>query len=406
MKYKNIYFIILLVVASLVLSWAIPALVKVGTTTPQDYPFVYYSSLLQDFAIREKNDGKPIFRDTKGNTYTKNQYDSITPLLSYRQLMLTGNMPDTILETAIDVKHLKETSIYWRYSPREINKPVIGLYSMFESMSGRANLESPDDVFRLKDKIEFITIKGNTINKEKSQSFQEAMEEKGFTFPAQNVWGNLSPKKPYDEGYFVLDSKGQLFHLKMVNGKPYVRDTKAGQNLEIAYFSILEVPDKSIYGFIVGHDGGIYTLNAVDYSLIKFDIPNIDINQHSVTLMANMFYWMPYVTTSEGCTYNVLEAGTLKKHTEPFVVKAKTDRWSTVSEWLFPSIISLSDKNTEYIKPAYTLNFGKAFIISLVLALIFTFTINRKQKPIKRIFSAIIIIIFGIPGLIASLIIK
>ena len=406
MKYKYLYTSILLFVTALVLSWAIPALVKVGTTTAQDYPFVYYSSLLQDFAVREKNDGKPIFRDLKGNTYTKNQYDSITPLLSFRQLLLTGGMPDTILGVHMDARLLKEKSVHWRYSPREINKPVIGLYSMFESMSGRANLESPEDVFCLKDNIEFITIRGNMVNAEKSQRFQQALEENGFTFPARKVWGNLSPKKPYDEGYFVLDNKDELFHLKMVNGKPYARNTKAGENIDIAYFSILEVADKSIYGFIVSADGGIYTLNTEGYSLTKFDIPNIDINSHSVMLMANVFYWMVYVTTPEGCTYNVLEAGSLKQHSEPYFVAAKENKWDTVSAWAFPSYVSLSDKNTEYICPDYIINFGKAFIISLALALIFAFTVDRKKKPAKRIIDAIVIIIFGIPGLIASLIIK
>ena len=406
MKYKNIYFLILLVITSIILSWALPALVKVATTTPQDYPFIYYSSILQDFAIREKNDGKPVFQDAKGNQYTKNQFDSITPLLSFRQLMLSGTMPDTIMDTALDPAVLKVKSVYWRYSPREVNKPEIGLYSMFESMSGRANLESPDDVFRLKDNIEFITIRENKINKEKSQRFQKAMEEKGFVFPAKKVWGNLSPKKPYDEGYFVLDNNGQLFHLKMVNGKPYVSDTKAGENMNITYFSILEVADKSIYGFIINNVGEIFTLNTEGYSLTKFDIPNIDINQHSVLMMGNMFYWMVYVTTLENCNYNVLEAKSLKKHSDPYVVNAKTNRWDEVSAWLFPSIISLSDKNTEYIKPAYILNFGKAFIISIIVALLYTFTLNRKQKTFKKISKGLIIIMFGIPGLIASLLIK
>lgn len=406
MKYKHIYTIILLVITSLVLSWAIPALVKVGTTTAQDYPFVYYSSLLQDFAIREKNDGKPVFRDTKGNKYTKNQYDSITPMLSFRQLMLTGTMPDTIMDVAIDAKYLKDKTVHWKYSPREKNRPMIGLYSMFESMSGRASLESPDDVFRLKDKIEFITIRENVIDVKKSDRFQQALEDAGFVFPAQEVWGNLSPKKPYDEGYFVLDSNNQLFHLKMVNGKPYVKDTKAGADLNIAYFSILEVTDKSIYGFLISTEGGIYTLNTEGYSLTKFDIPNIDINQHSVMVMANMFYWMAYVTTDKSCTYNVLEAETLKQHTQAFVVEAKENKWNTVSQWLFPSIVSLSDRNTEYVQPAYTLNIGKAFVISFILALIIAFTVDRKKNPVKRIVNAVIIILFGIPGLMASLIIK
>lgn len=406
MKFKNIYTIILLIITSLVLAWAIPALVKVGTTTPQNYPFVYYSSLLQDFAIKEKVENKPAFRDTKGNQYTKNQYDSITPLLSFRQLMLTNSMPDSILGVEVDVKTLKEKSIVWKYTPRDINSPVLDLYSMFESMSGRATLESPEDVFRLKNKIEFISMETNTVEKEKSDLFQKALTDNKFVFPANKVWGNLSPKKPYDEGYFVLDNNNQLFHIKMVNGKPYVRDTKAGKNINIAYFNTLEVPDKSIYGFVVTTEGGLYTLNTEGYGLTKFDIPNININSHSVMLMGNLFYWMVYVTSPEGSTYNVLKAGTLKKHTDPFIVNAQVDGWNKAAQWLFPAYVSLSDKDTSYIQPGFVFNFGKAFIISLILAVAFALTIDRKTKLPKRIAHIIMIILFGIPGFIASLIIR
>lgn len=406
MKIKNIYFIVVIAITTLVLAWAIPALVKVGTTTSQNYPFIYYSSVLQDYAIREKVKDKPVFRDTKGNTYTKNQYDSITPLLSYRQLMLTNSMPDTILGVAVDAKLLRDKSVVWRYNPREISTPVLELYSMFESMSGRANLESPDDVFRLKDNIEFITTATNTVDVDKSRMFQSALEKAGFSFPALNVWGNLSPKKPYDEGYFVLDSEKKFFHLKMVNGKPFVRNTNMTKDIDITYFSMLEVPDKSIYGFIVAKDGAIYTLNTEGYSTTKFDIPNIDINTNTVMLMGDLFYWMVNITTPENCTYNVLKTGSLEKHTEPFVVKAEPDGWDQAAEWLFPTYVSLYDKNTSYVKPELVINIGKAFLVSLVLTIAFTFTVNRKASLVKRIVNAIVIVIFGIPGFIASLIIK
>lgn len=406
MKLKNIYFIVVFTIVSLVLSWAIPSLVKVGTTTSQSYPFIHYSSLLQDYVIREKVNEKPTTHDTKGNNYTRNQYDSVTPLLSYRQLLLTNSMPDSILGQAVDAKLLKEKSVVWRYNPREINTPILELYSMFESMSGRANLESPDDVFRLKNNIEFITIATNSINKEKSDNFQKALVDAGFVFPAINIWGNLSPKKPYDEGYFVLDSEKQLFHLKMVNGKPFVRNTKAGNKIDIAYFTMLEVTDKSIYGFILSKSGEVYTLNTEKYSTTKFDIPNIDINSHSVILMGNLFYWMVNVTTPEGCTYNVLQAGSLKQHTAPYYVKALPDKWIETSKWLFPGYVSLSDKNSSYVKPELVINWGTAFAISFVLALAFNFTINRKESFVKRVTSFLLITLLGIPALIANLIIR
>lgn len=406
MKNKKIYTIILLAVSSLILLWTVPAMVRMATASSQNYPFVYYSSIAQRFIIREFGEGtKFTHLDTQGNHYTREQFDSLTPLLSYRQLMLDGTMPDTIMGVAMEPRLLMSKSVVWKYSPRDMHAPVLKLYLMYESMSGRTNLESPDDVFRFADKIEFIDKLTNTVNTEKSERFQKKLEEEHFAFPAQQVWGNLSARKPYDEGYFVLDNNRQLFHVKMVNGRPYVRNTKAGESIDIAYFGIKEVADRSIYGFIVSRDGAIYTLNE-GYGLTKFDLPNIDIDKHSVMLMANLFYWMVNVTTPESCTYNVLEAGTLKQHDTPYAVAAVSDKWEKTSAWLFPVYISLANPHTDYIVPVVKCNAGKAFFISFALAIVYLFTFGRKRTATQRITASVLIALLGIPAFIASLIFK
>lgn len=408
MKFKYIYSTIIFVITTIVLMWAVPALVKKMTESKQNYPFVYYSSLLQDFAIKNINNKDTEYTDRKGNIYTRAQYDSITPLLSYRQLTLDGTMPDSILGVEIEPRMLRIKNAMWRYSPQEIHKPDIDIYMMYEAMSGRSTLESPPEVFRLKNKIEFIDKNTNQVNEEKSKLFQNKMEEKGFTFPAKKAWGNPIARKPYEEGYFVLDSNNELFHVKQVNNRPYVGNTKAGEQVDIAYFSIYEISDKSIYGLIISRNGEIYTLNADDrYSLTKLDIAPIDINQTSVMMMGNMFYWMVNVTSPEGCTYNVLDLNNgLKKHDEPYFVAYKADKWDTVSKWLFPIYISLDNKNTEYIVPDITINWGYAFIGSLLLAVIYLFTIGKGKSMSKKIVSGLIILIIGIPAFLASLITK
>lgn len=406
MKYKSIYAFILLIVSAWILSWVVPALVRMGTTTSPDYPFVYYSSLLQNFVTRQKVNNKPVFKDVSGNNYTLQQYDSITPLLNYRQLSLSGNMPDTILGVPIEMKLLRSKSWVWRYNPRDLQSPKLGLFIMYESQSGRANLESPEDVFRMEDNIEFIIKQTGEVNKIKSRLFQEKLEKEKFAFPAQQVWGNLSNRKPYDEGYFVLDSKHQMFHVKMVNGRPYVRDTKAGKEVNIAWFSILEVPDKSIYGFVVSKEGNLYTLGGDGYELTKFDIPAIDMRKQSVMVMTNLFYSMVNVISSDSTSYHVLKAGTLVKHDDSFTIKAKTDRWNVVASWLFPVYTSISDKNTQYLSPKIEIGGVNAFFVSVLLAFLFTFTIDNKSKPVMRIAHLVLIGLLGIPGLLASLLIK
>lgn len=408
MKLKYIYSIIILLVSTLVLSWAVPLLVKKATVSGQSYPFVYYSSLLQDFAIKKTVNRQVNYFDRKGNTYTREQYDSITPLLSYRQLTLNSAMPDSILGVEMDPRMLRVKSVMWRYSPNEIDKPQVNMYLMYEAMSGRSSLESPDDVFRLDNKIEFIDKETNLVDEAKSKLFQDKMIEKGFSFPAKGVWGNPQARKPYDEGYFVLDSNNELFHIKQVNGRPYVGNTKAGQSLDIAYFSIYEIADKSIYGFILTQGGEIYTLGAEGgYELTKLDIAPIDIHKHSVMMLGNMFYWMVNVTGPEGCTYNVLDfQNKLNKYDDPYFVASSTDKWDTISKWVFPVYFNLDSKTSDYVKPELVLNFGYGFIVSLLLALIFFTTIGKNRSKSNKVISTVVIFIFGLPGFIASLIIK
>lgn len=408
MKFKNLYSIIIFIVSALALSWGIPALVKKATVSKQNYPFVYYSSLLQDFAIRKIEDKNVEHFDRKGNAYTREQFDSITPLLSYRQLALAGTMPDSILGVEMDPRMLRIKTVMWRYSPQDINKPTVNMYLMYEALSGRANLESPPDVFRLDEKIEFIDKRTNQVDNEKSTLFQQKLEQKGFAFPAKGVWGNPLARKPYDEGYFVLDSSGELFHLKQVNGRPYAGNTRAGEKLDIVYFSMYEIPDKSIYGFIVCRNGEIYTLNATGgYTLTRLDIAPIDVNQHSVMMLGNVFYWMVDITGLEGATYNVLDLhDDLKKHDEPYFVASSKDHWDTISEWLFPFHISFDSKTTEYVIPDITFNLGYAFIISATLAAIFVFTIGKRRSMSKKIITSLIILFVGIPAFIASIMTK
>jgi hypothetical protein len=280
---------------------------------------------------------------------------------------------------------------------------------MYESMSGRTNIESPDDVFRFAGRIEFIDKFSNTVNEEKSKQFQDKLEKEHFAFPAQQVWGNLSARKAYDEGYFVLDNNNRLFHVKMVNGRPYVRNTGAGDTVDIAYFGILEVSDRSIYGFVVGKHGDLYTLNTGGYSLTKFDIPPIDIHTNSVMILGNMFYWIVGVNTPERHTSYVLNVATLKQHDAPHTVMAKENKWHTAASWLFPMYVGFSNKYTDFVMPELKVNFGVSLVISHLMFFAYTFTVGRKgvrRKLPLRLVNASVIILFGIPGLIASLIIK
>ncbi len=404
MRHKNIIYIAILVLVTIIGFWGIPSLVKKATSKQDKYPFVYYSSLLKEFCFTEFDGRKENLHDASGRAYTREQFDSITPLLNFRQLHSNGLMPDSIDGIAIDPRILRTKQVVFRYGPRDMQTPEIGLYIMYESLGKRVNLESPGDLFRLKDKIEFIDIQSNKINKDKSERFQKVLEKQNYSFPAQWTSGNLNIRKPYDEGYFSLDAAGKLFHIKMINGKPYVRDTKVGEQMDVAHFSILEVADKRFYGFVFDKKGQVYIIEEKGgkYIPLKLDIDPLNLKKDELMIMGNLLYWIVAVENESGKKVYSLKTATLEKVDEHFI-PVPENRWNKYAQWMFPAYLTFKSSDSDYVAPRIHFTGFHAFAIHALLLLLLFFI----WKPFRKntVFNSIFILITGIAGAIALIII-
>lgn len=398
---KKIYYAIL-ILTTLIGLWVIPSLVKKATYSPDSYPFVYYSSILKELAIVDYKDKKTPLSDLKGNKYTTAEFDSLMPLLNYRQLMADGRLPDSIGGYEVTPPLLRSKTVVFKYNPVERETPELGLYILFESMPKRVGLEMPEDVFRIKDRIEFIDAITNTLNEEKSNLFQQALEKEGYNFPTQFAVGNPNPRKPYDEGYFCLDAKGNLFHMKMVNTRPYVRNTHVGDSIDIACFSILEVSDKRFYGFLFSKEGLVYIIEGTDgkYIPLRLDIPAIDLGQDQLSIMGNLLYWTVSITTPSARNYYGLKSETLERIAE-YGVDRKENKWDKVSEYIFPYYITLQHPNSDYLSPQFHFTGICGLVINTILVVV-TLLLSRTTK--KKIFNSVYILFTGIAGFIAILI--
>lgn len=123
MKFKNITYVIILVLTTLITSWSIPALVKKMVYESDGYPMMYYSSLLKELCIIDFRESKDAFRDVKGNTYPRAQFDSLLPLMNYRQLAMNGALPDSIEGHVLDVKVLRSKQVVYRFRPTDAHAP-------------------------------------------------------------------------------------------------------------------------------------------------------------------------------------------------------------------------------------------------------------------------------------------
>lgn len=404
MKYKTLIYILILILATFVGFWGIPKLVNTATYSPDRYPFVYYSSQLKELCLIDFRDDEFPMRDVSGNIYNQHQFDSLLPLFNFRQLASEGRLPEEIDGHKIDMPLLHSKNVVYRHDPNKFSTPRQGLYIMYESMPKRVNTPTPEDVFRFTNKIEFINTASNSIDHKKSLLFQEELLNKGYVFPSQWISGNMNPMKPYDEGFFSLDADSKLFHIKMVNNRPFIRNTHVGDNIDIAHFSMMEMGDKRFYGFLYDKNGNIYIIEAGGgkYTPVQLDIDPVNLKTDEVLVMGNLLYWTVTVTKPEKQVVYALKTESLKRVAE-YTTERETNKWDSVSKWLFPVIITFEHKYvTDFIYPIFNFTGFRVFIINFILAAGILFinphTIN------KRIVDSVYIIIIGIVGLIVLLI--
>ena len=304
-KVSKIFFACLMAV---LLVWQIPSLYNTFVAESVSTPFTLYSSVAGRFATLEHDEDKKMqYRDASGREYTEEQFDSILPTFYYRQLVTDGRFPDSIHGIAVTPRQVQVSNFNMRISPLDLNKPRLGIQQMLESMSGRVDLELPDDVFRITESgMEFVKMSANTIDEAKSASFTRMMQGKGFRFPAYRLSGNPTDRKEYDEGYVMLDAERKLFHVKQTVGRPYVRAIALPEGMTPEHLFITEFPSRKWLCFLTDTEGHLWVVERESYDVRCTEIPPFTPEEQSMLIIGNMFDWTVKVNrgTSE-CYYAI-----------------------------------------------------------------------------------------------------
>jgi hypothetical protein len=384
----------------IILAWILPWLWRLATDTPATYPFTYYSSVSESFGIRKMEGNEVILTDSKGNRYNQAQFDSILPMIYYPQLAREGNLPDSLHGFAINQRNISRNNFYFRYRPSTKNRPTIPLYTLFESMPKRVDLEMPGDMFRLTNHIQFIKPETNTINHRKSKRFDEALKNAGFHGPAKLIAGNPTTRKPYDEGYFITDAKNTLFHLKMVNNRPYVARIDLPNAFTPVWIKVTEYPSRKFYAFILSEKGKLFSVFTQGYDVKQIPVPAFNPDSDNLLIMGNMFNWNVEVTTKHDQTVYAVDAESLA------LVDSKTFKAPSKNHLVYNSLfafsLEFSSPNDEYIAPRVTFT-GFGYLLSSGILMLVYFLLRRRQKKTMSVESSLLIIATGIFGFISTL---
>ncbi len=392
---------LLLFLCTVLLAWFLPTLYSMFSSPVSGRFMVYFSSVTQHFCSVEKDSktDKIIRKDVITNEqYSLNQFDSILPLLYYRQLLADGKMPDTIQGKRITIKETNQKSFFFRHKARDKNSPSIPLYLLFESESGRVDLKMPNDVFRINKRIEFINPETNKIDLSKTKKFTKTFNERHFVFPAKLVAGNPSVRKPYDEGYFVIDAENNLFHFKMIKSEPYLKKVVLPEGCLPTYFSSYEPDDRSFYGFVFDQKGFAYVLKTDNYKLQKLDCGQINLDKQILTVMGNPLYWTVRVISREKEDVFAFDAETKQKVAQHhFEEEQKPTGWN---KYLFPFELKWMSPLSRYVIPKFSWGYPVVLVLNLLCALLFFFGIRRKVAAKVKLTDTLWILFTGIFGFI------
>jgi hypothetical protein len=274
------------------------------------------------------------------------------------------------------------------------------------------SLEVPSDILSIKyDRVLFINCIDGKVNKEKSEEFNEALQNAGVIFPIQKAAVNPSILKPFDEGMFFVDNANKLFQLKIAQGAPFVKDMNITLHEKVLYINVDENFKKVFYGTIVTEDS-VY-LNMYEGGLQKLPLDEFNPKTDVITARFTPFYQTiakrdlsktnsPAQLIAADKNFDIVRK--YERHFPQDIVK-KRDYIAYGLSFLAPFYLTQYsyDSNEALFKITPASNFTFA-LLGIIFAQILYFCITLISKGRLDLFAVFAICFTGIFGLIASLI--
>lgn len=400
---KKISRYILVFIAILASAVALPQLYWLAFEKPIHAPFVMYSCIDHDFMIQRFGQGA-VRQDNRGNQYTRDEFELKLPLFYIRQLLISGTMPDTINGVAMDVHEISKARSFFRYRPNVMIAPDPGLYPLFESESGRASLEMPLDYFRIKQRMEFINAKDNQTDERKSQMFTSVLQNRGFDFPAKMIAGIPTTRKTCDEGYIVIDGKDQMFHIKMIEERPYVKAVEVPDNLKFKHIACVDFKDKKYYSYLITTNNEVYILTQDEYELIKLPVEGFNAEKEELRIYGNLFYYTIILKGENYIKVTVLDDqyNKIDEYNETWTKRSERIEGKVFS-YIFPAQINMVNKESSFTNFYLEKSKGYSWLLLNMLFMIVHFGIIRRGglKLWKNLLDFAVIAVTGIFGFLA-----
>lgn len=265
---------------------------------------LFYSPVLEKFIWRDTLLEPPpnakedmhhalfVQMDQDGNTYDRQEFEKQLPFIYFKNMEYWGLLPLKIQGKSFDKETIKKNRQVIELTPRMLagHAPDDMVHPLLESAPDIASLIFPEDRFRLGQKMEFINADYNTRDEELTKTFTEALRKADFQFPGRLVVGKETILKPFDEGYFMVDAAGALFHVKRHKGEPLVIRTPVDPAVGIRSIKVSENRRRDFYGLLLGKDDQLYMLTYDNYALKRLPLEGYDPDTMDFKMIINPLY--------------------------------------------------------------------------------------------------------------------
>ncbi|WP_372936728.1 DUF4857 domain-containing protein [Mariniphaga sediminis] len=396
----------LLVAATIViLSSVIPTIYRTLFKTPYKYESIYYS-LLKDEFFKSRYDfetSSSNYENSKGEALTEEEFHKACPIENSYFLITKGQFPDSINGIKIDVEKFRPESDYASIRSQYFETPS---YQLFPLMDSKGPLTYPQDVCRIgTNKVEFIVAETNKVDEAKSDQYTWVFDNEGFSYPVKLLAGIPTTMKPYDNGWFITDSKDAFYHMKMENGKPFLKKIQTPEGFKVKYVSPSTIESRSIHAYVTSAENKIYVLSSLDYSLNE--LPIYDYNperHHSLEVRKNPYFTRISFSSFHSKKVYVLDRNykllnTFEETGTPYAEMTVGKAFSA----LFPFHLNFSEGHHSFVKFVFKGYKNISWIVvNTLLVLVNIFIIIRKKSRFRNnILDLLLVAATGIFGFVA-----
>nr|MBP3725001.1 DUF4857 domain-containing protein [Campylobacter sp.] len=353
-----------------------------------DFSPVFDEFVLSSYQARPKKREYFIIKDQKN--LSEDEYMASLPFDFYSVLIKNDNFPSEFDYFASDIALIRQNSQYFGLQYKNNLKSQTPLFALLESNPKNLKLQIPSHLIDISDDFVFINTATNEIDKDLSDKFKNALLDSGAKFNLKGFYSNPNLLKSFDEGAFVVDKDGQIFHILLKDNEPIVKNTQIICN-NVVNIAVSEHFRKEFYGALVCGD---------EVSLISYD------NYRQITL--SKYLWdkenllLKIDPLFKHLSLKSQEGINLITHNPDFSVYKQT-KFDIPNEkidflkFILPFEISLK---IDKFSRAYEFGVAKFNHFSLILSLILAVFVFYRQKDK---FNAVFVAITGIYGFLILL---